>query len=184
MFNAAQHYLALPARHIGAEGPAPCSAPCSPPERAAADEEAALERRPLAPMAQRDRPWGCGAGCPPRLHWPRQPCSRGCTVPELQQRVRSWALSWRSPAQGSLLVTPALRDSPDHLPPSWGTFGSYLNCAPVNPIEKKGRIPFRPPSFVCALPLLLKSLSGVQSGETPYYTFSALRKASISLTRS
>lgn len=88
-----------------------------------------------------------------------------------QLRAACW---WHLPSVTALIT----------FPPSWGTFGSYLNRAPVNPMEKTGRIPFRPPSFFCALPLLLKSLSGVQSGETPYYTFSALRKASISLTRS
>lgn len=134
-----------------------------------------MKKQPLTPMAEQDRPWDCRAS--------HQPCNWSCAVPGLQRWVRSRVLSTCSPAQGRLPVTPAFRASSHHLPPSWGMFGSYINCASVNPIEKKGRIPFCPLSFVCALPLLLNSLFGVRFGEMPYYKFSALRKASKSLTR-
>lgn len=81
------------------------------------------------------------------------------------------------PSWDSLTVTPVPHASSS---PSfhWETSGSY-----VKPMEKKGRIPFPPLSFICAL-LLLKNLFRVQFGETPYCTYCALRKPNISLTRS
>lgn len=99
-----------------------------------------------------------------------------CTEPGLQQRVRGRL------CPHAAQLTPALCASWSPSP-TWGTFGSYVICALINPTEKKGRIPSHPPSFVCALLHHFKSFLGVQFGETPCYTFSALRKAGISLTR-
>lgn len=130
-------------------------------------------------MAEQDRPRGCGSGCPPRFHWPHQLCNWGCIVPRvptageepgfvLVQSRSGQPAGNTCPPHLSLvtLVTPNPASS-DHFHLSRGTSGSYINCAPVNSTEKKCRTAFCPPSFVCALPFLLKSLSRVKFGETP-----------------
>lgn len=177
MFSYAQAYLALPSPWLRAAALAPRSAQCSSPRSPPADAEGEL----LAPTAEGDWPWVWDAkhplvstARPPSLH--RAPV---CAVPWLQQ----WVRARLCPHAAQLRAGDTSAHS-DPLPPTWGTLGSYVTCAPINSIEKKSRIPSHPLLFVCVLPHCLKSLFGVQFGETPCYTFSALKKAGTSLTES
>lgn len=161
MFNSTEHYLPLPAPRMGAEVPAPCTAPSS--SHGGLWEVKKQHSNESCWLAeQNEASHGVvvlGAFLQARFPLPQQLCIQCCIACRLQQKAQCVALSCCTLAQGGLVVTPSPHASSNCHPPRYYPFGSYPNHVPVNPIKKKGRIPIPLPSFVCAFPHLLKSLS-------------------------